>query len=199
MKAAITTGVLGLALLGGVGCNSYEKERPPVDQIDSRDEGLQSKEIVNASDKMAASILRDDNINGRKEQLIIVVDKMDDETTTEFPKDIFLRRLKTAIGQQGKGRVQLVENRDRLRAMQSRELEGGGAASDEFGQGGGGHAGGAPGPAGLQPDYALNGRITELRKQGTSYYYLEFNLTGLKGADARQIVWTDDFEVKVAR
>jgi hypothetical protein len=198
MKGAITTGVLGLALLAGAGCNSYEKERPPVDQLDSRDEGLQSKEIVNASDKMAASILRDDNINGRPERLIIVVDHMDDETTTQFPKDIFLRRLKTAIGQQGKGRVQLVENRDRLRAMQGRELEGGGAAPDEFGQGGGARPA-APGPAGLQPDYALNGRITELRKQGTSYYYLEFNLTGLKGPDARQIVWTDDFEVKVAR
>ena len=39
----------------------------------------------------------------------------------------------------------------------------------------------------------------EMRKQGTSYYYCEFNLTGLKGADARRIVWTDAYEVKVAR
>jgi hypothetical protein len=198
MKAAITTGVLGLALLAGAGCNSYEKERPPVDQLDSRDEGLQSKEVVNASDKMAASILRSPKINNSKEQLLIVVDHMDDDTQVGFPKDIFLRRLKTAIGQQGEGRIQLIENKDRLRGMQSRELEGGGAANDEFGQGGGAHAG-APGPAGLQPDYALNGRITELAKQGTSYFYLEFNLTGLKGADARKIVWTDDFEVKVAK
>jgi hypothetical protein len=187
MKRALAMGILALAMAGGVGCNSYEDERPPVDQLDDRDEGLQSKEIVNASDEMAASILSDDSINGRPERLILVVDRMDDETTTVFPKDIFLRRLKTAIGKQGKGRVQLVENRDRLRAMQSRELEG---VPAENGQ---------TGPAGLQPDYALNGRITELKKQGTSYYYLEFNLTGLKGADARQIVWTDDFEVKVAR
>ena len=175
---------------GGVGCDTYEDERPPVDQLDDRDSGLQSKDIVNATDQMAASILRDDNINARSEQLIIVVDRMDDETTTSFPKDIFLRRLKTAMGKQARGRVQLVENRERLRAMQSRELEGGAV---DMGQGGA-----APGPAGLQPDYALNGRITELRKRGTSYFYCEFNLTGLKGEDARRIVWTDAFEVKVA-
>jgi hypothetical protein len=195
MKQAVIAGVLAVALGVGVGCNSYEDERPPVDQLDSRDEGLQSKEIVDATDQMAQSILGDDNINARPERLIIVVDRMDDETTTAFPKDLFLRRLKTAIGKHGKGRVQLVENRDRLRAMQSRELEG--VGGDEFGQGGGGRV--APGPAGLQPDFALNGRITELRKQGTSYYYCEFNLTGIKGPEARQIVWTDAYEVKVAR
>jgi hypothetical protein len=187
MKRAIATGILALALVGGVGCNSYEDERPPVDQLDDRDEGLQSKEIINASNKMAQSIARDEDLAKRTERMIIVVDRMDDETTTEFPKDIFLRHLKTAIGREFKDRVQLVENRERLRAMQSRELEG---ETTPAGQ---------PGPAGLQPDYALNGRITELRKQGTSYYYLEFNLTGLKGADARLIVWTDDFDVKVAR
>lgn len=199
MKAAITMGVLGLALLASAGCNSYEKERPPVDQLDSRDSGLQSKEIVNASDQMAASLFRSDKINGSKEQLLIVVDKMDDDTQTGgFNKDMFLRRLKTLVGQQGQGRVQLVENRDRLRAMQSRELEGGGAAPDEFGQGGGAHAA-APGPAGLQPDYAINGRISEMHNDKTSYYYVEYNLTGLKGPDARKIVWTDAFEVKVAR
>lgn len=188
MKRAIATGILTLALVGGVGCGGYADERPPVDQLDSRDEGLQSKEIVNATDAMAQSLKRDDDLARRTEKLIIVVDKMDDDTTTEFPKDLFLRRLKTSIGREFKGQVQLVENRDRLKGMQSRELEG------EVGA-----APGQPGPIGLQPDYALNGRITELRKQGTSYYYLEFNLTGLKGADARLIVWTDAFEVKVAR
>lgn len=187
MKRVIATGILAVALVGGIGCNSYEDERPPVDQLDSRDEGLQSKDIVNATDLMAQSILGDDDINKRTERLIIVADHMEDNTTTPFPKDMFILRLKTAIGKHGKGRVQLVENRDRLRQMQARELEG---ETTPTGQ---------PGPAGLQPDYALNGTITELRKQGTSYYYCEFKLTGLKGADARQIVWTDAFEVKVAR
>ena len=190
MKAAITTGILAMALLGA-GCNSYEKERPPVDQLDSRDEGLQSKEIVTATDKMAASILSDPEINARKERLIIVAGHMDDQTTTSFPKDLFIQRLKTSIARAGKGRIQLVENMARLKQMQSEELEPG-AVANEPGRP-------APGPAGLQPDYTLNGTITELRKQGTSYYYCEFLLTGIKGAEARQIIWTNSYEVKVAR
>jgi hypothetical protein len=56
------TTVLTLALLAPlagamIGCSDkpheYGKERPPVDEIDGRDTGLQSKDVVNASDKMA--------------------------------------------------------------------------------------------------------------------------------------------------
>ncbi|CAN5447517.1 hypothetical protein BH10PLA1_BH10PLA1_00360 [soil metagenome] len=197
MNGALKWLMTAALVAGGVGCsNSYERERPPVDSLDNRDKGLQSKDVVDASDKMAASILGDSDLNGRPEQIVLVVDHMQDDTVNtgrRFNLDIFLRRVKTALQQKGRGRITLIANREELRGLQSRELEQG--AGDEFGQGG--TAGKpAPGPAGTQPDYALNGRVSELNGGGTSYFYLEFNLTGLKGADARKIIWSDAYEVK---
>ena len=188
------------ALGATVGCHSdkphkYGKQRPPVDQLDDRDRGLQSKEVVDSSDQMAQSLLALPMIQQSPTSVLIVVDKVENRTTTQrFDMDIFLRRLKVNLAKYGRGKVQLVENRDKLRELQSRELEGTG--NDEFQQNGGRSA---PGPAGIQPDYALYARIGELPNRGTSYFQLEFNLTGLKGPMARQLVWSDMYEVKTAR
>ncbi len=194
MNGSIKWALSAAMLLGGVGCKTYETERPPVDSLDNRDTGLQSKDLINATDKMAASILGDPDINARQTRMIIVVDHITDGTVNtghRFNLDIFLARLKVTLQQKGRGRITLVANRDELHALQSRELEGTGG--DEMGQGGGNKG---AGPAGLQPDYALNGKISELNGGGTSYFFCEFNLTGLKGTDARQIVWSDAYEVK---
>jgi hypothetical protein len=112
--------------------------------------------------------------------------------------NIFLYRLRTNLARYGHGRVALIENRDRYRDVQTRELEPQAAGPrDEFGQGGGNDAGrAAPGPAGIQPDFGLYARITEMPNRGTSYYLCEFTLTNLR---TRQIVWTNAYEVKVAR
>lgn len=45
-----------------VGCHSdrpheYGQQRPPVDRLDERDSGLQSKDVVSASDQMAMDLL----------------------------------------------------------------------------------------------------------------------------------------------
>jgi hypothetical protein len=114
--------------------------------------------------------------------------------------NIFLYRLKTNLAKYGRGRVALIENRDRYRDVQSRELEPGaaGAPRDEFGQGDGSAGGGraAPGGAGIQPDFGLYARITEMPNRGTSYYFCEFTLTNLH---TREQVWNNAYEVKVAR
>ena len=190
-----------LAALGiAVGCHSdkphkYGKQRPPIDQLDDRDRGLQSKEVVDASDQMAQSLLAEPVIQQSPTRVLIVVDRVENRTTTQrFDMDIFLRRLKVNLSKYGRGKIQLIENRDKLRELQSRELEG--AGNDEFQQNGGRAA---PGPAGIQPDFSLYARISELPNRGTSYFQLEFNLTGLKGPQARQLVWSDMYEVKTAR
>ena len=57
------TGILTAGLvIAAVGCHEdrphdYGEQRPPVDQLDPRDSGLQSKDVVAASDKMAMDIL----------------------------------------------------------------------------------------------------------------------------------------------
>ena len=48
---------IGIAAIAGCSHHdkphNYGKARPPVDELDSRDRGLQSKDVVSASDQMA--------------------------------------------------------------------------------------------------------------------------------------------------
>ncbi|HEY7091225.1 MAG TPA: hypothetical protein VH518_24220 [Tepidisphaeraceae bacterium] len=182
-------------MLGVIGCHEdkpheYGQERPPVERLDPRDSGLQSKDVVAASDKMAMSLLALPELNASQHRWLIVVDRADNLTADNRQNlDIFLQRVGVKLWQQGRGRVQLIENRDKLRELQSRELEGT-ASADEYGQGG--HA--APGPAGIQPDFSLYARIMEMPNRGTSYFLCEFTLTDLHN---RTKVWMDSYEVKV--
>jgi hypothetical protein len=183
-----------LALTGaGLGCSdkphSYGKERPPIDEIDGRDEGLQSKDVVNASDQMAQSLLADPRLNGSKTQWVMVVDKVDmNAVDARGDLEVFLRRLKVNLDKLGKGRVTFVENRAKLQELQSRELDA--PQNDPFGQSGSAR------PVRLQPDYGLYCRVTDLPNRGTNYYFFEFTVTDLKTGVQP---WTDAYEVRVAR
>jgi hypothetical protein len=197
----------GLLLAGGAvgGCyhdkpHEYGRERPPVDELDDRDSGLQSKDVVSASDQMAKDLLTSvPELHTSNERWTIVVDRAENLTTDSRQNlDIFLQRLRVRLNELGRGRIALIENRDRLRDMQSRELEPT-ASLDEFGQGAGG-GGYTPGGAGQQPNFSLYAKISEMRNRGTSYYFMEFTLTAIQGTPqyrAREIVWTKGYEVKV--
>jgi hypothetical protein len=186
------TAMIGLVSLvaAGAGCahdkpHEYGQQRPPVDELDKRDRGLQSKDVVQASDQMAMDLLADPNLNASKSRWTIVVDRVENKTVSaRQDMDIFLERLKTNLARHGRGRVQLIENRDKLRELQSKELEVDGAY------------GGAPGPKGIQPDYSLYAKIMELPNRGTSYYLMEFTLTDLH---TRELAWTNSYEVRVER
>jgi hypothetical protein len=198
-----TTLGAGLALAGLVaGCGpSYDEQRPPVDQIDKRDSGLQSKDVLQASDKLANDLLALPQLNESREKWTIVVDKVEDLTRdNQFRGDynIFLQRLQTNLSRQGHGRVALIENRERFYGLRERELEqGGGGGGDQFGQGGRGAGGGGSGaPGAISPDYALWARAMDLPGRGTTYYNIQFTLVDLH---TRESLWTRDYEVKVMR
>lgn len=197
IKTLLGAGVIVLAA-AGLGCHEdrpheYGQQRPPVDRIDPRDSGLQSKDVVAASEQMAMDLLALPELNASRERWLIVVDRAENLTTDSRQNlDIFLFRLRQQLAQKGRGRVQLVENRDKLYEMQSRELEAG-ARPDEFGQGAGLRP--APGSAGIQPDFSLYARISEMPNRATSYFLCEFTLTDLRN---RLQVWTNAYEVKVA-
>ena len=57
-------------------------------------------------------------------------------------------------------------------------------------------ADGQPGPKGIQPDYSLSATISELPNRGTSYYYVQFEVTDLRD---RRLAFTDAYEVRVER
>jgi hypothetical protein len=190
---SMVAGLLSVLTLGLAGGCSYDKpheygqERPPVDQLDPRDAGLQSKDVVGAADQMANDLLSNPDLNASHTQWTIVVDHVENKTiNSRFDLDIFLQALQTRLAQHGHGRVQLIENRQKLRDLQSAELEGEREDTPP----------GAPGPRGIQPDYSLYATISELPNRGTSFYELSFKLTDLRN---RTIAWMNSYEVKVAR
>jgi PBP1b-binding outer membrane lipoprotein LpoB len=195
-QALIGGAMLALSMAAG-GCSSsqpqsYERARPPVDRLDSRDRGLQSKDVVSASESMANDLLQNPELNFSEGQWKIVVGKIRNNTATARQDlMVFLQRLRVRLAQQSAGRVALIQNRDDFRAMQSAELEQG--AADEFEQGAGTAQ---PGPAGIQPQYMLDCLVSDLPGRGTNYYVFEFQLTSLRD---RRIVWTNMYEVKVER
>lgn len=162
--------------------HEYGQQRPPVDQIDERDRGLQSKDVVSATDQLAQDLLSRPELNDSKTQWTIVVTGVENLTTDpRFNYDIFTERLRTNLAKYGHGRVALIENKDRLHDLQSRELESSSPNANA---------------AGVQPDFALYGKIIEMPNRKTSYYLATFTLTNLK---TRVQVWADDYEVKAER
>jgi hypothetical protein len=185
---------LGLAALVA-GCssdrpNSYGGDRPPVDSLDSRDSGLQSKDVVSASDTLARDLCALREMRQSPTQWTIVVDRVEDRTldrqfNTNY--DIFLERLRSNLSEQAQGQIRLIENKARFEQIRGRELDN----PDKFQQGAGQVAAGA-----VQPNYALYGKAYDMPNRGTNYYYLQFDLVNLK---TREQVWSRKYEVKVAR
>lgn len=181
-----------------VGCSSddkphkHGKERPPLDEIDAGGRGLQSKDLIQATDQMAMELLALPELNASQHQWTIVTGPTENQTQNVRQNyAIFIDRLKTNISKQGRGRVTLIENRDRYRDLQSKELETG-EREDTFGQTDGSRV--APGPAGIQPDYILYCKAQQMTSGGPDLYRFEFNLTGLK---TRQLIWSGEYMVKV--
>jgi hypothetical protein len=170
--------------------HGYGQERPPVDSLDSRDSGLQSKDVVNASDTLARDLCALREMRQSPVQWTIVVDRVEDRTldrqfNTNY--DIFLERLRSNLSQYGQGQVRLIENKARFNQLRSRELDN----PDQFQQGAGQAA-----PGAVQPNYALYAKAYDMPNRATNYYMLQFDLVNLQ---TREQVWSRTYEVKVAR
>jgi hypothetical protein len=189
-KSIATLCLAGLTTLGLAGCSSdkpeeYHRERPSVDELNSRDRGLQSSEVVEASDLLVQKILSLPEVNRSPTRLTVVFTNLEDMTTTrQFNYDIFLERLKTNISEQGRDRIAIVSNRDNYYRTRNNELDlpsRGGRERDDFGQGdGSSRAAVTPAASRIQPDFALTGKVMELRNRGTSYYLFTFSLADIR-------------------
>ena len=196
---------LGLAGLGLAACSEnkpddYARERPPVENLNSRDRGLQSSEVVEASDMLVQRILALPEVNRAPNRLTVVFTSLEDLTTTrQFNYDIFLERLKTNISEQGRDRIAIVSNRDKFYGTRAAELDPARGERDDFAQGDGrNRGGGAPGANRIQPDYALTGKVMELRNRGTSYYHFTFSLADIR-SDGGGTEIPMRYEVKVRK
>ena len=191
MSKRMVAAVAAIMLL--IGCSEkperYGRERPPVGDLYEGDRGLQSKDVVQASDQMAQDLLADHELNASHDRWLLVVDHIENRTTDNgFDMDIFLERLRVNLAKHGRGRVQLLENKNKLRDLQSRELD---QERDTYGQG----PGATPAKR-IQPAYALYGRIMEMPNRKTSYYLAEFTVSDMKSGEQK---WTNAYEVKAMR
>ncbi len=183
-RALVVVGLLGMV----AGCQTYADRRPPVDQLDRRDQGLQSKDLLNVTDEMTGDLLSLGALNQSQNQWTIVTTNMENETTKARNYDIFIDRLKTNLSRQSAGRVTLIENKSKFNELRNKELD---RPQDTFGQGDG-----TVGTGRIQPDFALYGKVQDMPNRGTDTYRFEFTLTNLKTGVQ---VWSRDYLVKVAR
>jgi hypothetical protein len=178
--------VLVLGLLAVAGCYSdrpheYGKERPPTEQVNRGDQGLQSKDIITATDQLAMDLLSLPELNASKTRWTVVVTGVENYTNNpQFDYQIFIERLRTTLSKLGRDRIALIENKDRLRDMQKAERDDMPAGSGQE----------------IQPDFALYGKILELANRGNSYYQCQFDVTDLR---TREQIWSRAYEVNVQR
>src|SRR4051812_1215652 len=96
LTLSLLAAVAGLMAMSG--CQSeYDRQRPPLDQVDKRDRGLQSQEVLIASDQIADSLLKLPELNASDRQWTLVVDRVEDRTIDQnfrLDYDIFLERLR---------------------------------------------------------------------------------------------------------
>src|SRR5689334_14092527 len=121
LLAAVASGAFPLA-----GCApSYEHQRPPVDQLDPRDAGLQSKDVLQAWDRLAADLLALPQLEDSQTQWTIVFDHVEDTTHSGMfggNFDVFLQRLRNNLANQGRGRIRIIANRDTFYKLRDKEL-----------------------------------------------------------------------------
>jgi hypothetical protein len=192
-----TAGLLIAAALAA-GCSqeqpqSYDEQRPDTGSLSPYDRGLQSKDVLAASDQMAQDLLTDPQLNQSRTQWTLAIGHFEDMTTdrtfaTNY--DIFLERLRGEISEKGQGRITLIENKENFNAIRDSEVEG---AGDKYGQGPGGPS---PAPAAINPDYIMYGKAMDMPNMSTNYYLLEFTIFN---ANTRVQVWSRQYEVKTSR
>ena len=196
--------LLSLIGVAGLACDTdrpteYGRQRPPIDELDSRDRGLQSADVLKASDQIVAQLLSLPELNESSKRWTLVITSVEDNTRDRkfrgIDYDIFLDRLRANISEQGRGRLALIENRDRFYDTRARELESELEDGDEFGQGEGGR-GPARAPEAISPDFSLYATAADLPNRGTTYYLLNFIVTNNR---TREQVFVRKYEVRVSR
>jgi hypothetical protein len=200
-KSIATLTLAALAALAG--CSSdhkpaeYHHMRPEVSEISTRDRGLQSSDVVDASEMLANKILSLPEVNQSSRRLTIVFTHLDDLTRRrQFNYDIFLERLKTEIAERGRDRVAIVTNRDKFYQTRNAELDPSPASRerDDYGRRGAV----APPANRIQPDFALEGKVMDLPNRGTDYFLFTFSLADIR-SDGGGTEIPLKYEARVAR
>lgn len=196
MRTSMGLGLLlGVAVLGSGlgGCASTPTEQQvradPTTLIEG-DKGLQSKDLVEMTDKMAPSILQKDVIARNPYKVVIVTTGIDNKTNNPGEDlTIYVARIQGLLMEHATDRVSFVENRTTLDKLIA--AEGAAPAVDPFEQGSRGAA--APANPRMVAGYALHGVFYQQSKSVTSFYLCQFKLTDMRTGE---IVWQGNYEVR---
>jgi hypothetical protein len=151
--------------------DSYNRQRPDVTQLDPEDRGLQSPEVIEASEKVANKILSLRQVNQSPRRLTVVFTELQDLTRSrQFDYNIFLERLKTEIAEKGGDRIAIVTNRETFYRTRNQELDAPRGEREDR----------PPAANRVQPDFALNGKVMDLVNRGTAFYQFTFSLTDIR-------------------
>jgi PBP1b-binding outer membrane lipoprotein LpoB len=181
---------LPLALLLGCASQpSYDQMRPDPSSVVAGDHGLQSKDLIEMSDKMAPSILKIPEIAQNPNQVVIVMTGIENHLSSSPGEDltIYLARMKGLLNKNARDRLTFVEPRQTTERLQAQEGAGGG---DPFGEA---SRGGGSAPTRWVPQYALKGIFYDKVNGQTTYYLCTFQLTNI---NTGQQVWEDTYEVR---
>jgi len=189
-RALCVSVAAALAAASLAGCSStptYEQMRPDPSSIVAGDRGLQSKDLIEMTDKMAPDILQIPEIAANPNKVVIVMTGIQNRTSDPMQDmTIYVARLRSLLNQHARDRVAFVENRQTTEALQNQEL----GNTDPFESG---SRTGAPASTRLLPQYALKGVFYQQKNNATSYYLCTFQLTNLKTGE---VVWENSYETR---
>ena len=196
-KSTIASTLTSAMLLAGCASDhkpeGYNRQRPDINELDSRDRGLQSSEVVEASEVLATKLLSRPEVNQSPRRLTVVFTNLEDLTRSrQFNYDIFLERLKTVLAERGSDRIAVVTNRDTFYGTRDRELDHVRGERDDRG------AAGAPAANRIQPDFALQGKVMDIVNRGTTYYHFTFSLADIRSEGGGTEI-PMSYEVRVRR
>jgi len=185
--AALAAGVAGLT-----GCESTPTKsdlRPGNSDLVVGDRGMQSKDLIEMTDKMAPDLLKIPEISRNPNKIVIVMKPIVNQTEDQPGRDmtIYVARIRSLLNQHARDRLAFVEEKKTTENYQAQEGTGNTDIMEE-----GSRGPGQP-PTRIVPQYILKGVFYSKAERATTFYLCTFQLTNMKSGE---IVWENSYEVR---
>ncbi len=183
----IILGCLTVTAAGMAGCShGYNHYRPSVSSFQPGDTGLQSRDLVDMTNRLSADLLKIPEIANNPNKVIVVMGTIHNQTSTPWQNDqIYLARMRALLNEYAHDRMAFVLPLANAAALQQKYLGGQQTAMNP--------ATGQWQNATLRPQYVLNGTFYDLPNTATTYYLCTFKLVDISTG---QIVWENKYEVR---
>ncbi len=169
------------------GCShGYNHYRPSISSFQPGDTGLQSRDLVDMTDRLSADLLKIPEIANNPNKVIVVMGTIHNQTSTPWQNDqIYLARMRALLNQYARDRMAFVLPLANAAALQQKYLGGQQNTMNP--------ATGQWQNSTLKPQYVLNGTFYNLPNPATTYYLCTFKLVSITTGE---IVWENKYEVR---